>query len=78
MNRINCEDILIAKMAELDGEKTEIAAEQLSLHLADCDRCRQEFGQMQLTDNLLKRQKRREQKADLWPSVRERIDAPAE
>jgi predicted anti-sigma-YlaC factor YlaD len=75
MNEINCEDFLMAKMAELDGEKTEISAEQIQLHLDACENCRQEFAQMQNTHNLLKRQNRREQNANLWAAIEERIEA---
>ncbi len=69
MNKINCEDVLMAMMARLDGEGAEVSAERATLHLAECAGCRQEFEQMQVTDNLLKRQSRREQTADLWSAI---------
>lgn len=75
MNEINCENALIAKMAEIDGEETEISAEQISLHLATCENCCQEIEQMQSADNLLQRQARREQTADLWSAIETRIGA---
>lgn len=75
MNKINCEDLLAAMMARLDGEDTEISAERATLHLAGCAGCRQEFEQMQITDNLLKRQSRREQDADLWSAIEPQLKA---
>ncbi len=75
MNKINCEDLLAAMMARLDGEDTEISAERATLHLAECAGCRQEFEQMQITDNLLKRQSRREQDADLWSAIEPQLKA---
>ena len=75
MNKINCEDLLMAMMARLDGEDTEVSAEHARLHLAECAGCRQEFEQMQITDNLLKRQTRREQDADLWSAIETQIEA---
>ena len=75
MNEINCENVLMAKMAEIDGEEMEISSAKINLHLADCENCRREFGQMQAADNLLKRQARREQHADLWSAVETRIGA---
>jgi hypothetical protein len=37
MNETNCENALMAKMAEIDGEETEFSSEQTNLHLAACD-----------------------------------------
>src|SRR5688572_22136249 len=65
-------------IAELDGEETEISSERAAAHLASCNACRQEFEQMQTTFNLLRTQKRREQAADLWPEIENRLAAPAE
>ncbi len=73
MNEINCEIFLMTKMAEIDGEETEISAEQMNLHLAACGNCRQEIEQMRSTDNLLGRQTRHEQDADLWSAIENRI-----
>ncbi|MEJ7699033.1 MAG: hypothetical protein WKF71_05220 [Pyrinomonadaceae bacterium] len=65
----------MAMSAELDGEKSEISVEQVSFHLSTCSDCRQEFEQMQNLDSLFKRQKRREQIADLWSVIENRIGA---
>ncbi len=73
MNKTNCEDVLMAMMARLDGEENE-RADPAALHLAECDACQKEFEQMQTTDNLLKRQSRREQDADLWSAIKPRIE----
>lgn len=75
MNEITCENVLIAKMAEIDGEETEISAERISSHLATCENCSQEIARMQSADNLLKRQARQEQRADLWPAIEAQIGA---
>ncbi len=76
MNEINCETALLAKMAEMDGEAAELSAEQINLHVATCEQCRQEIARMQAADTLLKRQVRHEQTADLWPTIETRIGAP--
>jgi predicted anti-sigma-YlaC factor YlaD len=75
MNETNCENVLMAKMAEIDGEETTVFSEQINLHLATCENCRQEIEQMQVADNLLKRQVRREQDADLWSAIEKQIGA---
>ena len=73
MNKKNCEDLLMAMMAQLDGEENEFV-EQAAFHLAECENCRMEFEQMQILDNLFKRQSRREQNADLWSAIEPRIE----
>lgn len=74
MNKENCEEILIALMAVFDGETTEFAPEQLNAHLASCENCRREIGQMQTAFALLKTQERRAQRADLWSAVNAQIE----
>jgi predicted anti-sigma-YlaC factor YlaD len=74
MKNMNCEDILIQKSGLIDGEKAELSDEQIDAHLADCENCRGQIEQMENTIGLLKRQKRREQDADLWSAIEERIN----
>ena len=75
---MNCEDILIQKSALIDGEKAELSDEQINAHLADCETCRQQIEQMENTTALLKRQKRREEDADLWSAIEKKIGAESE
>jgi hypothetical protein len=75
MSNIDCEKAVMAMIAELDGEETNISPEHVSSHLAVCDTCRQEFEQMQNSVNLLKKQKRRELSANLWASIEQRLEA---
>ena len=74
MTVINCENVLMAMLAELDGEETELSAERKTLHLAECAGCRREFEQIRKTGDLLKRQARRERGADLWSAIEKRIE----
>jgi hypothetical protein len=78
VNQTNCEDAMLQMIAELDGEETEISAEQAAAHLVFCGNCRQEFEQTQNTLNLLRTQKRREQEAELWLEIENLLDARAE
>ncbi|MGI8788809.1 MAG: hypothetical protein ACR2HG_13740 [Pyrinomonadaceae bacterium] len=73
MNEINCENWLMAKMAELDGEKSEIFVEAMNSHLSVCENCRMEFEQMQNVGDLLKSHARREPEVNLWLTIEERI-----
>ncbi len=78
MKNMNCEDILIQKMALIDGEKIGFSDEQIAAHLATCENCRQQSEQLQNTVGLLNRQKRREQGADLWSAIEKQINAEPE
>ncbi|MCA1625058.1 MAG: hypothetical protein LC778_14905 [Acidobacteria bacterium] len=78
MNMINCENAMLVMLAVMDGEEPLLSSEQTTAHLARCKNCRQEFGQMQNTANLLNKQKRREQDIDLWASIEKRIGAQSE
>jgi predicted anti-sigma-YlaC factor YlaD len=73
MNELNCEDVLIAKMADADGEVTNLSRTQIELHIADCESCRHELEQMQAAAELLRRQSRSVIDADLWPAIEQRI-----
>ena len=73
MNKKICEDLLMAMMAQLEGEENEFS-EKAAFHLAECENCRKGFEQMQILDNLFKRQSRREQDADLWSAIEPRIE----
>ncbi len=75
MNEINCENALMAKMAEFDGEDAGFSAEQINSHLAVCENCRTEFRQMQNINYLFENQPRRGQDADLWLAIENRIGA---
>jgi predicted anti-sigma-YlaC factor YlaD len=75
MNKMNCEDILIQKSALLDGEKADLSAEAINVHLETCENCRREIAQMENTVLLLERQERRGINADLWSAIEKRIPA---
>src|SRR5215204_3134283 len=75
MKEMNCEDVLIQKMALIDGEKSEFSAEQIDAHVATCENCRREIEQLERTVLLLNRQKRQAPDADLWSAVEKRIGA---
>lgn len=76
---LNCEDFLMAKMAqELDGEETGISAAQIHAHLDACENCFLEFARIVATDNLLKTQARLEpENVDLWSAIETQIKPAA-
>lgn len=73
MNEVNCDDVLMAWMAERDGEKPTLAGEQISSHIKSCAKCRQEVEQIMRVDSLLKGQARHQQDANVWPAVETRL-----
>ena len=78
MKDMNCEEILIQKLALLDGEQADLSAEQIDVHLAACENCRREIEPLESTTLLLKRQQRQSPDADLWAAVEQRIGGASE
>ena len=73
MKNMNCEDILIQKMALLDGEKADLSAAEIDSHLAACENCRRESEALEKTAAFFRQQTRRMPDADLWPAIEKRI-----
>ncbi len=73
MNEMNCDEILMAKMAEFDGEELKVTVRDMDLHVAACENCRRDIEQMLDMNSLLNRQSRLEQDADLWPVIEKQI-----
>ena len=73
MNELNCDDVLMAWMAESDGEEPTLAGEQISSHIKSCAGCQQEVEQQLGVDSLLKSQARYQHDANLWPAVEKRL-----
>jgi hypothetical protein len=75
MEEIDCENFLMAKMAEADGEKTRFAAGQIEAHLDFCKNCQSDLDEMQNIGDLFKKQTRSEANPNLWAAIEKRIDA---
>ena len=75
---MNCEEVLIQKLALLDGEETEFPAGEINAHLAACENCRREIEQAEKTILMLKGQERHLPDADLWSAVEKRIAGKSE
>jgi hypothetical protein len=73
MNELSCEDVLMAQMAEGDGQETR---EQLAAHIARCANCQRDLKQLQNLDHLLAGHTFSESNLDLWPAVEKGIAKP--
>ena len=73
MNEANCEDVLMAWMAETDGEKPALSGEQISSHIKSCGKCQEEVEQILRVDSLLKTQARNQHDVNLWPAVEKQL-----
>ena len=73
MNDLSCEDVFMAKMAELDGETPELDASSISLHLKECPDCGREIKEMTRLDSVFARQARTQLVSDIWPAVEQSI-----
>jgi len=76
MKEIACEKVLMAKMAEADGERADLSQEDLDLHLSACEKCRTEIARLHDIDAILQRSSRAEASVDLWPTLSGRLDQP--
>lgn len=77
MTHPGCEKVLMAMMAEADGERAELSPEEIKAHLSTCEDCRGEIVQMQPVIELLRHGGRAERTVDLWPTISSRLDQPA-
>lgn len=73
MKELNCEDVLMARMAAADSEEPRFSTEQLEAHVASCAGCQRELQQMQELDLMLAGYKLSEPRVDLWPAIENRI-----
>jgi hypothetical protein len=73
MNETNCENILMAKMAEFDGEETQVSAEMMNSHFAVCENCQSEIEQLRNVGDLFKEQTRRKINPNLWAAIENKI-----
>ena len=73
MTKLDCEIVCMAAMAIEDGYVSELSAEQIETHLADCSDCRREIGQMRELTSLLDAQKRRQRTENVWQEVEQRL-----
>jgi hypothetical protein len=69
MNEVNCDDVLMARMAESDGEKPTLAIEQINAHMQSCENCQREVVEIMRVDSFLERHARYQYDANLWPAV---------
>lgn len=73
MYEVKCDEVLMAWMAEGDGEEPAVSGEQISSHIQSCGNCQQVVEQMLLVDSLLKRQARHQHDVKLWPVVEKQL-----
>ena len=71
MNILTCEETLMAKMAELDGEAA--ASAEAELHLENCDACRQELAAMQDLNVLFRSHDRAGNDVRIWHRIEDRL-----
>src|SRR5687767_13841167 len=76
MKDLTCEEVLMAKMAELDGEARR--SEEAERHLLDCKGCLNEVAAMQsLHDRFLSHQRAEASEVNIWPRLEHRISPQA-
>ena len=79
MTKLKCESVSMAAMAIADGQQSELSSDQIEAHVANCSDCQREIGELRTLSSLLNAQPRRQQSADLWQRIEQRLpNAPPE
>ncbi len=73
MTRVDCESACRSAMARKDGYVSDLSADQIEAHLADCSDCRGEVRQLRALANLLDGQKRRQRTENIWEHVEQHL-----
>ena len=73
MTRVDCENVRRAAMTIEDGYVSDLSADQIEAHLADCSDCRGEVRQLRALTNLLDGQKRRQRTESIWERVEQHL-----
>lgn len=68
-----CDEVLVAVMAALDGERTEVAPQAVHAHLQTCGGCRAAAEQMTAAQAQLSGLHYPGPRVDLWPAVGARV-----
>ena len=68
---MKCEEAMIMKMAELDGEQARSV--EADTHIEGCENCRREVAAMRSLDGIFGVHRAARADTNLWPEVRERI-----
>lgn len=68
---MKCEEALMMKRAELDGEQTRSV--ETDAHIEECENCRREMAAMQRLDDLFDAHTPVQSDATVWPQVHEQI-----
>jgi len=69
MSKIDCETICMSAMARADGYVSEVSAEQIDAHLADCETCLKDLAELRTTINLLEAHQRQQSTEDIWGRI---------
>ena len=73
MNNIDCETVLMAAMAAVDGHPGKMETAQIEAHLAECGDCRGGLEALGGLAKLLDAQKRRQSHEELWSAIEPRL-----
>jgi len=70
---MNCEEALMLKMAELDGERNDISIEAVDAHVLDCESCRSDLEGLFAVNETFDRNIRVKHEINAWPAVQQVI-----
>jgi putative zinc finger protein len=72
---LTCDDVQMAALAQLDGERAALTTEDIEIHLTGCEVCRDAVANLTALHAKLDGVDYGRPDVDLWPMVRTRISA---
>ncbi|MFC1762095.1 zf-HC2 domain-containing protein [Planctomycetota bacterium] len=76
MKTTDCENIMCAALARIDGETSPLSEEAIRNHITSCQRCRDELADLASALQPLNEQKRGMFEDDLWPEIEAGLVSP--
>ena len=77
MADINCESVMLAAMALIDGERPSLSTFELEDHLSWCELCKEEVDALRELHQVFNSRKRVHQQVAVWPTISQRLDSGA-
>jgi anti-sigma factor RsiW len=77
MDTAQCDAIVVAAMALMDGETAPIDPAEIDVHILTCRRCASEIERLRSLAERLAPFNRAAVTADVWPAIEAQLDRPA-
>jgi hypothetical protein len=77
MDRFDCDTVVMAAMALMDGESAPVDPAEIDRHVRTCRRCASEMAALRSLAGTLAPMRRAAVTADVWPAIEARLERAA-